>query len=116
MTGPSAGADDQVYSFGPFLADPAGGILYRDGAVVALASKSFEVLISLIERRDRVVKKDELIQLVWPNIFVEENNLARHISTIRKALGDHGILAGTARLQTDVGGDSPDWREKRRSR
>jgi Tol biopolymer transport system component/DNA-binding winged helix-turn-helix (wHTH) protein len=101
MTGPIAGADDRVYSFGPFIADPAGGILYRDGAVVALALKSFEVLIILIERRDRVVKKDELIQLVWPSTFVEENNLARHISTIRKALGDH--TQGSAYIITVAG-------------
>jgi Tol biopolymer transport system component/DNA-binding winged helix-turn-helix (wHTH) protein len=94
MTGSIPGADDRVYSFGPFIADPAGGILYRDGVLVALALKSFEVLICLIERRDRVVKKDELIQIVWPNTFVEENNLARHISTIRKALGEDAHASG----------------------
>ena len=101
MTGPIAGSDDRVYSFGPFIADPAEGTLYRDGALVALALKSFEVLISLIERRDRVVKKDDIIQLVWPNTFVEENNLARHISTIRKALGDHAH--GSAYIITIAG-------------
>jgi Tol biopolymer transport system component/DNA-binding winged helix-turn-helix (wHTH) protein len=81
--------------------NPAGGFLYRDGALVPLTLKSFEVLITLIERRDRVVKKDELIQHVWPDTFVEENNLARHISTIRKALGDHA--QGSAYITTIAG-------------
>jgi Tol biopolymer transport system component/DNA-binding winged helix-turn-helix (wHTH) protein len=97
----NGGADDKrLYAFGPFVADPA-GFLYRDGALVALTLKSFEVLINLIERRDRVVKKDELIQLVWPDTFVEENNLARHVSTIRKALGDHA--QGSAYIITIAG-------------
>ena len=101
MTGPIPVADDRVYAFGPFIADPAGGSLYRDGVLVPLTLKSFEVLISLIERRDRVVKKDELIHLIWPDTFVEENNLARHVSTIRKALGDHAH--GSAYITTVAG-------------
>src|SRR5476651_2243887 len=101
MTGPIPAADDRVYAFGPFIADPAGGTLYRDGVLVPLTLKSFEVLISLIERRDRVVKKDELIHLIWPDTFVEENNLARHVSTIRKALGDHAH--GSAYITTVAG-------------
>ena len=80
---------DKVYAFGPFIADPATGTLRQDGAHVVLTLKSFEVLLALIERRGQVVDKDVLLKLVWPDTIVEENNLARHISTLRKALNDH---------------------------
>jgi Tol biopolymer transport system component/DNA-binding winged helix-turn-helix (wHTH) protein len=80
---------DKVYAFGPFIADPATGTLRQGGAHVVLTLKSFEVLLALIERRGQIVDKDVLLKLVWPDTIVEENNLARHISTLRKALNDH---------------------------
>ncbi len=80
---------DKLYAFGPFVADPVTGTLRQDGAHVVLTLKSFEVLLALIERRGQVVDKDVLLKLVWPDTIVEENNLARHISTLRKALNDH---------------------------
>lgn len=76
---------DKLYAFGPFVADPVTGTLRQDGAHVVLTLKSFEVLMVLIERRGQVVDKDVLLKLVWPDTIVEENNLARHISTLRKA-------------------------------
>ncbi|OGU27687.1 MAG: hypothetical protein A3K13_00885, partial [Gemmatimonadetes bacterium RIFCSPLOWO2_12_FULL_68_9] len=89
MRGPIGGPDDKLYAFGPFVADPVTGTLRQDGAHVVLTLKSFEVLLVLIERRGQVVDKDVLLKLVWPDTIVEENNLARHISTLRKALNDH---------------------------
>src|SRR5215471_10216416 len=89
MKRPSPGPDDRLYAFGSFVADPVEGVLYRDGHPTVLALKSFEVLVVLIERRNRLVPKDEILGLVWADTFVEENNLARHISTLRKALSDH---------------------------
>ncbi len=80
---------DKLYAFGPFVADPVTGTLRQGGAHVVLTLKSFEVLMVLIERRGQVVDKDVLLKLVWPDTIVEENNLARHISTLRKALNDH---------------------------
>jgi Tol biopolymer transport system component/DNA-binding winged helix-turn-helix (wHTH) protein len=82
------GPDDKLYAFGPFVADPVTGTLRQDGAHVVLTLKSFEVLLALIERRGQVVDKDVLLKLVWPDTIVEENNLARHISTLRKVLND----------------------------
>ena len=79
----------RLYAFGPFVADPVTGTLRQNGAHVVLTLKSFEVLLALIERRGQVVDKDVLLKLVWPDTIVEENNLARHISTLRKALNDH---------------------------
>lgn len=89
MKGPMGGPDDKLYAFGPFVADPVTGTLRQDGAHVVLTLKSFEVLLVLLERRGQVVDKDVLLKLVWPDTIVEENNLARHISTLRKVLNDH---------------------------
>ena len=89
MKGPMGGPDDKLYAFGPFVADPVTGTLRRNGTHVVLTLKSFEVLLALIERRGQVVDKDVLLKLVWPDTIVEENNLARHISTLRKVLNDH---------------------------
>lgn len=80
---------DKLYAFGPFVADPVTGTLRQDGVHVVLTLKSFDVLLVLIERRGQVVDKDVLLKLVWPDTIVEENNLARHISTLRKVLNDH---------------------------
>ena len=88
MKGPIGGPDDKLYAFGPFVADPVAGSLRRNGAPVVLTLKSFEVLLVLIERRGQIVDKDVLLKLVWPDTIVEENNLARHISTLRKVLND----------------------------
>src|SRR5437764_12711043 len=85
----AAGADDILYAFGSFVADPVMGILRRDGLQLNLTAKSFDVLVALLERRGELVEKDLLLKLVWPNTIVEENNLARHISTLRKILDDH---------------------------
>ena len=89
MRGPTGGPDDKRYAFGPFVADPVTGTLRQDGVHVVLTLKSFEVLLALIERQGQVVDKDVLLKLVWPDTIVEENNLARHISTLRKVLNDH---------------------------
>jgi Tol biopolymer transport system component/DNA-binding winged helix-turn-helix (wHTH) protein len=80
------GTLDVLYVFGAFVADPVRGLLRRNGEAVALPPKAFEVLIALVERRGKVVEKDDLLRLIWPNTVVEENNLARHISTLRKVL------------------------------
>src|SRR5690554_1248857 len=67
-----------------------------DGTVVALAAKAFEVLVHLIEHRDRVVTKDELLSVVWSDRVVEENTLTQTVSTLRRALGtgagDHRFI------------------------
>lgn len=67
-----------------------------DGTVVALAAKAFEVLEHLIEHRDRVVTKDELLSAVWSGRVVEENTLTQAVSTLRRAVGtgagDHRII------------------------
>jgi two-component SAPR family response regulator len=93
------GPDERLYAFGPFVADPVTGTLRQDGVHVVLTLKSFEVLLVLIERRGQVVDKDVLLKLVWPDTIVEENNLARHISTLRKpSTTIHRITSSSSRF------------------
>src|ERR1044071_4852773 len=75
------------YSFGPYLIDAVRRLVWMDGRLLLVTGKAFEILLFLVEHRDRVVEKDELLKAVWPDTFVQENNLVRHVSTLRKALG-----------------------------
>src|SRR5262245_1079077 len=79
-----------VYEFGPFRLDAAEHLLLRDGAVVPLQPKVFDLLLALVERHGRLLEKDELMKLVWPDAIVEEANLANNISILRKTLGENG--------------------------
>ena len=63
-------------------------LLVSDGTPVPLMSKAFDTLVLLVENRDRVVTKDELLRVVWPDVIVEEGNLTQQIFLIRRALGD----------------------------
>ena len=74
--------------FGPFRLDKASGRLERNGNPVSLTPKAFDLLLLLVENRQRVVEKDELINRIWPDSFVEEGNLKVTISMLRKALED----------------------------
>ncbi len=76
-----------AYAFGPFVVDPLKRILWREVRLVPITSKTFDVLVVLLERRDHTVSKDELLTRVWPDTAVNENNLARQISSLRRALG-----------------------------
>lgn len=76
------------YVFGPFRLDPVDRVLSHHEQPVALTPKAIETLVALVERHGRLVAKEELLQLVWPDAFVEENNLAQHISTLRRVLGE----------------------------
>ena len=78
----------RTYQFGPFSLDSHKKLLWRDGDPVPLAPKVLETLLVLIEHRDRVVSKDELLERVWAGTVVEEGGLARNISVLRKALGE----------------------------
>src|SRR5215475_13397829 len=77
-----------IYEFGPFRLDAGERLLLRDGESVPLTPKSFDLLVALVERHGRLLEKDELLKLVWPDTFVEEANLSYNSSLIRKALGD----------------------------
>lgn len=78
----------RFYVFGPFRLDPGNRLLLRDGQPVPLTAKVFDLLLHFVENRDRLLTKDEILQRVWPDSFVEEGNLARHVSMLRKALNE----------------------------
>lgn len=65
--------------------------LLVDGVSASVGARAFDLLLALIERRDRLVSKSELIELVWPGLVVEENNLQVQISSLRKLLGPQAI-------------------------
>lgn len=78
------------YSFGPFILDTARHLLLRSHEIVPLTPKTYDTLLLLIENRDRLLSKDELMITLWPDHSVDEANLTQQISTIRKALADGG--------------------------
>jgi DNA-binding winged helix-turn-helix (wHTH) protein/pimeloyl-ACP methyl ester carboxylesterase len=80
--------DAKVYEFGDFRLDVGERRLLRDGQAVSLTAKAFETLRVLLERPGRLVTKDELMQHLWPDTVVEENNLTQHVSALRRALGE----------------------------
>jgi len=88
------------YQFGSFRIDPAERLLLHDGENVRLTPKVFEVLLYLVENRGRVLDKDELMKKIWSDTFVEEINLAKNISVLRKALGEDGGGAEVRYIET----------------
>ncbi|MEO6239664.1 MAG: FHA domain-containing protein [Vicinamibacterales bacterium] len=77
-----------VFTFHPFCADARQGVLLRDGEIVALAPKAFDLLLVLIDGRGRVISKEELMTRVWPDSVVEEANLSHQIYKLREALSE----------------------------
>lgn len=75
------------FRFGRFEIRPTQRQLLVDGNPVKLGARAFDILLALVERRDRTVGKNELLDLVWPGLVVEENNLPVQISTLRRLLG-----------------------------
>jgi DNA-binding winged helix-turn-helix (wHTH) protein/TolB-like protein/Tfp pilus assembly protein PilF len=76
------------YQFGPFRFDARERLLYRGADQVLLTPKAADTLYHLLLRHGSLVEKSELMQLVWPESFVEETTLAQNIFTLRKLLGD----------------------------
>lgn len=80
--------NDCLYDFESFRIDTLKRQLMRDGQVLPLTSKAFATLLILVRHQGVVVTKDELMNAVWFDTAVEENNLTQQISTLRKALGE----------------------------
>lgn len=78
---------NQLYEFGPFRLVPADRLLLRDGQSISLPPKAFDILVVLIQRSGHLVDKQQLIESVWPGVFVEEGNISVMIHALRKALG-----------------------------
>lgn len=78
----------KTYAFGDFLLDLEQKRLLRNGQTVSLQPKVFNMLVFLVERRGELISRDELMQAVWADTFVEETNLRFCIHALRKALGE----------------------------
>ena len=87
-----------LYEFGKFRCDPREHLLLCGGEPVSLPPKAFEILVALVQSSGRLLTKDELMQQVWPDSFVEEANLTVNISALRKVLGE--TSAGTQFIET----------------
>jgi DNA-binding winged helix-turn-helix (wHTH) protein/pimeloyl-ACP methyl ester carboxylesterase len=81
-------ADGGAYQFGPFHLDVRERRLSRGGEVIPLRLKVFDTLLALVQNAGRLVTKQELLDTVWPETTVEENNLNHNVSVLRKALGE----------------------------
>jgi len=80
--------DSNLYAFGEFRLDLQNRLLRKGNEPIALTPKAFDILVLLIQRGGQVVAKDELMQAVWPDSFVEESNLTQTVFMLRKALGE----------------------------
>jgi predicted ATPase/DNA-binding winged helix-turn-helix (wHTH) protein/tetratricopeptide (TPR) repeat protein len=77
--------------FEGFAILPAERRLLVAGESVKIGARAFDLLLALVAARDRVVRKDELLERVWPGLVVEENNLSVHVSQLRKLCGPQVI-------------------------
>ena len=107
----------QTYDFANFRLLPDQRALRCGEAPVKLGSRAFDMLLALLERRDRVVSKNELMDLVWPRLVVEENNLQVQVVTLRKLLGHPAIATVPGRgyrftVPVVVQGDAPTASER----
>lgn len=82
------GAKPRIYEFGEFRLEFATRRLLRAGEPVALTPKVFDTLAYLVEHRGAVLSKDDLLNALWPDVIVEENNLGQNISKLRSVLGE----------------------------
>ncbi|HEY0350314.1 MAG TPA: winged helix-turn-helix domain-containing protein, partial [Pyrinomonadaceae bacterium] len=78
----------QVYEFDEFRVDAAKRQLLRQGEVVPLYSKAFDLLLLLVQSGGRDLSKDQILETVWPGQILEESNLTVNISAVRRALGE----------------------------
>lgn len=83
-----SGKEIREFAFDGFRIDAGRRLLFKQGEVVPLMAKSFDLLLALVENDGQLVTKNELLERVWEDQFVSENNLSVHIAALRKALGE----------------------------
>src|SRR5712671_4226584 len=81
--------EPHVFEFGPFRLDGRERVLLCGRQLLPLPPKAFDTLLLLVRHRRRVLDKEDMMRQLWPDTFVEEVNLAQHISLLRKTLGDN---------------------------
>src|SRR3954465_14818494 len=83
----------RFYAFGTFRLDAGERVLFDERGVVPLTPKAFDTLLALVENSGHLLGKEELMRRVWPDSFVEENNLSQNISQLRRPLQAEGTDA-----------------------
>ena len=78
----------RIYEFGSYRLDGEEKVLMRDGEAIPIQPKDLETLLVLVERAGHIVKKEELMEKVWPGVFIEEGNLSKRIFNLRQVLGE----------------------------
>src|SRR4030095_72018 len=82
-------AHAHLYEFGDFRLNTAKRLLQRlDGTTVPLTPRVFEKLLYMVEHTEPLLDKERLMEAVWPDSIVEENNLSQNISTLRRIFGE----------------------------
>jgi DNA-binding winged helix-turn-helix (wHTH) protein/TolB-like protein/Flp pilus assembly protein TadD len=81
--------EPQFFDFADLRVDVGRRVLLRGRDSVPLTPRVFDTLLFLVRHHGRVIEKDELMRAIWPDAFVEENNLNQNISTLRRALGEN---------------------------
>ena len=79
-----------TFELPPFVLDPAKRVLLRAGVPQTLTPRAFDLLLLLVQQRDRVLSKDEMLRTVWADTVVEESNLNQQVFVLRKALNSDG--------------------------
>ncbi|MEO8936176.1 MAG: tetratricopeptide repeat protein [Burkholderiaceae bacterium] len=95
--GPSGGSLSNGIRFGRFELRLIERVLLDEGVPVAIGARAFDVLSALVEHHGHLVTKREILDLAWPGLVVEENNLAVQVSTLRKVLGADAIVTVAGR-------------------
>src|SRR5688500_1234871 len=80
---------EKIYEFGRFQLDAAERLLFDGEKMISLAPKAFDTLLLLVENGGRLIRKEDMLEKIWADSFVEENNLAQNISYLRKILGEN---------------------------
>ena len=108
-----------LYAFGAFKLDPQQKILLRENERIPLHPKTYATLLALLESNGEVISKDDLLAKVWPDTFVEESNLSKNISLLRKVLSnghDHSDYIETIPTIGYRFTESVQWVERERER
>jgi len=91
------GADRISFRSGRVVVEPRARRVTTPAGSVRISGRAFDLLVALIERRDRLTSKQELMDLLWPGLVVEENNLQVHVWSLRKLLGADAIVTVSGR-------------------
>src|SRR5215813_8076635 len=98
-----------LYHFGPYTLDPRKRTVSRQGLLVSLTPKAFDLILFFAQNPNRVITKDELLKAVWADSFVEEGNLTQNVFLLRRALGqkseDSGLIVTIPRKGYQFAGD-----------